>query len=120
VDLYVDTDPGTGPAEQQVTTGVDLRNQDRGPTALFKKTLAGGGVVLLDGTTSTDPDNDPLTYCWYDSTVTGSVGLCGPHSIADSAYFRYTTTPGSPHSITLTVTDPSGLSSTSAADSFNS
>jgi hypothetical protein len=43
--------------------------------------------------------------------VTSTVGTCGPHSISDSAYFRYMTAPGN-HTITLTVTDPSGLPST--------
>jgi Tfp pilus assembly protein PilE len=109
-DLYIDTDPGKGPAEQEVTTGVELRNQDRGPTAAFKWNGAGSGIVVLDGTTSTDPDNDPLTYCWYDAAAAGTVGFCNTGSIAASPYFRYSTTTGN-HSITLTVTDPSGLSS---------
>jgi Tfp pilus assembly protein PilE len=108
-DLYIDTDPGTGPAEQEVTTGVELRNQDRGPTAAFKWNGAGSGVVVLDGSSSTDPDNDPLTYCWYDAVASGTVGFCNTGSIAASPYFRYSTATGS-HSITLTVTDPSGLS----------
>lgn len=118
VDLFVDTDPGKGSAEQQVSSGVNLRNQDRPPTAVFTPTLAGGGVVVLDGSASTDPDNDPLTYCWYDTYASGSVGVCGAHSVGDSAYFRYRTTAGTPHTITLTVTDPSGLPSTSAPQTF--
>ncbi|HEU4975993.1 MAG TPA: hypothetical protein VFT50_12945 [Baekduia sp.] len=113
-DLYVDPDPTSGPAEQQVTTGVELRNQDRAPTASFTVTTPGGGVAVLDGSTSTDPDNDPLTYCWYDTAATGTVGDCGAHSISDATYFRYRVDPaGTQHSIYLTVTDPSGLPSTS-------
>jgi hypothetical protein len=112
VDLRVDTDPGTGPAEQQVTTGVDLRNQDRAPTATFTYTLPQAGVALLDGTGSSDPDNDPLEYCWYDSKATSTVGGCGPNSIGASATLTYRpATTGDEHEITLTVTDPSGLPS---------
>jgi Tfp pilus assembly protein PilE len=111
VDLYVDIDPGTGPREQQVSTGVDLRNQDRGPTASFTPSGAGSGILVLDASGSTDPDNDPLTYCWYDPAATSTVGDCGANSISDSEYFRYMTTSGN-HTITLIVTDPSGLSST--------
>ncbi|HMJ32719.1 MAG TPA: hypothetical protein VK501_02290 [Baekduia sp.] len=118
VDLFVDIDPATGPKEQQVSTGVNLRNQDRAPIAAFAQMAAGGGVLVLDGSTSTDPDNDPLTYCWYDPLATGSVGTCGPHSISDSAYFRYTTTTGW-HTITLTVTDPSGLPNTHTEPPIN-
>jgi type II secretory pathway pseudopilin PulG len=110
-DLYVDPDPATGPAEQQITTGVTLRNQDRAPVAAFTATPAGGGVVLLDASTSTDPDNDPLSYCWYDLATSASVGTCGTGSISSAQFFKYTTTTGSKQ-IKLVVTDPSGLPST--------
>jgi type II secretory pathway pseudopilin PulG len=108
VDLFIDTDPGKGPAEQQITTGVNLRNQDQAPTASFTWTPASSGIVVLDGTGSSDPDNDPLDYCWYDPVATGTVGNCGAKSIGASPYFRYRAASGS-HQITLTVTDPSGI-----------
>ena len=108
VDLFVDTDPGKGPAEQRITTGVNLRNQDQAPTASFMWTPASSGIVVLDGTASSDPDNDPLDYCWYDPVATGTVGNCGAKSIGASPYFRYRAASG-PHQITLTVTDPSGI-----------
>jgi type II secretory pathway pseudopilin PulG len=122
VDLYVDTTPGRSAAEQQVVTGVDLRNQDAAPTAAFTYTLAGGGIVALDGTSSSDPDNDPLDFCWYDAQApsTTTAGTCGPHSVGDTPTVRYRTTAQTPHAMTLTVTDPSGLSSTSPAQTFTS
>jgi Tfp pilus assembly protein PilE len=111
VDLRIDTDPGVGPKPQQVTSGVDLRNQDRAPTATFSYTLPQAGVALLDGSASSDPDNDPLSFCWYDSLATSTVGTCGPHSVGASATLRYrpSQTGAAQHAITLTVTDPSGL-----------
>jgi Tfp pilus assembly protein PilE len=119
VDLWVDTDPGTGPAAQRVTTGVNLRNQDRAPTAKFIYTLPEAGVALLDGTSSTDADNDPLSYCWYDAQATSTVADCGARSIGASATLRYRpATTGNAHTITLTVTDPSGLPS-SDTKTFN-
>jgi type II secretory pathway pseudopilin PulG len=120
VDLFVDTEPGRGSLEQQVTTGVNLRNQDRPPTAAFGISFSTGGVVVLDGSASSDPDNDPLTYCWYDAMASTTVGTCGAHSIGESPYFRYRTTPGTDHIITLTVADPSGLPSTLTKPQFTS
>jgi type II secretory pathway pseudopilin PulG len=121
IDLYVDTTPGKGSAEQQVSTGVNLRNQDAAPTASMTATPGATGILVLDGTASSDPDNDPLDYCWYDSAVTGSVGTCGPHSIGETPSFRYSydTTAGVAHSVTLKVTDPSGLTSTSSPYPFS-
>ena len=120
VDLFVDTTPGYGSAEQEVSTAVDLRNQDRPPTAAFSMAGPTGGIVVLDGSASTDPDNDPLTYCWYDTAATSTVGTCGAGSVSDAAYFRYRTTAGTQHTITLTVTDPSGLSSSMTQPQFTS
>jgi hypothetical protein len=123
VNLFVDTTPGKGSAEQQVSTGINLRNQDAAPTAVMTPPTSGGiGILVLDGTASTDPDNDPLDYCWYDTAVTTSVGTCGPGSIGDTASLRYRFTAGTntAHSVTLKVTDPSGLTSTSDPYSFTS
>jgi hypothetical protein len=119
-DLFVDTTPGYGSAEQEVSTGVDLRNQDAPPTARFTAGLAGGGIIVLDGSGSTDPDNDPLDFCWYDSNASGSVGTCGDHSVGDTPTMRYSTTAGTPHTLTVTVTDPSGLSATSDPQTLTS
>ncbi len=120
VNLLVDTTPGTGSAEQQVSTGVNLRNQDAPPTAVMTPPTSGGiGILVLDGTGSTDPDNDPLDYCWYDSLATTSVGTCGAHSIGDTPSLRYRYSSGT-HSVTLKVTDPSGLTSTSDPYPFTS
>jgi hypothetical protein len=119
VNLYVDTNPGKGSAEQQISTGINLRNQDAAPTAKASVTSNGGPIAVLDGTQSTDPDNDPLDFCWYDSLATSTVGTCGAHSVGDTASMRYSTTATGTHSITLKVTDPSGLSSTSDPTTFN-
>jgi PKD domain-containing protein len=108
ISLFVDIDPGKGAREEQVTTGVNLRNQDEAPTAAFSWAPSSSGLVVLDGTASSDPDNDPLSYCWYDPVASGSIGDCGTHSIGASPYFRYRASSGA-HTITLTVTDPSGL-----------
>jgi hypothetical protein len=57
-------------------------------------------VVALDGTCSSDPDNDPLTYTW-----TGPFGtVTGPNPTA--------TLPKGIHAITLTVDDGEGGTAT--------
>lgn len=118
IDLYIDTTPGRSAAEQQISTGINLRNQDAPPTARAAVTLSGSSIAVLDGMASTDPDNDPLDYCWYDAAATSSVGTCGPHSVGDTPSMRYRITTLGTHSVTLTVTDPSGLSSTTDPNPF--
>jgi PKD repeat protein len=51
-----------------------------------------------------------MSYCWFDAGFTGSFGRCGTGSFGDTPVVRYSTTSGT-HTITLTVSDPSGLSS---------
>ena len=44
-----------------------------------------GSTVMLDGSGSTDPENDPLAFSWTLSTPVGSVAqLAGPDSVAPS------------------------------------
>jgi PKD repeat protein len=109
VDLFVDLEPARAPKEQEISSGVFLRNQDRPPTASFTWSTT-AGVATLNASTSSDPDNDPMSYCWFDAGFTGSFGRCGTGSFGDTPVVRYSTTSGT-HTITLTVSDPSGLSS---------
>jgi hypothetical protein len=69
------------------------------PTA--QATLKAGAIVKLDGSPSSDPDLDILTYEWKDKGV----------KIAEGAIAEVTLAVGT-HSITLTVRDPKGAAST--------
>jgi hypothetical protein len=119
VDLYVDLSSADSAEEQRVSTGVNLRNQDRAPSISdFTYSTPEPGLVVLNASLATDPDNDPLAYCWFDKAkpATTSVGSCIGNAtiggaIADVPVFRYRTTSGT-HWITLTVTDPSDLPAT--------
>ena len=63
---------------------------------------AGGQTpVLLDGSKSSDPDGDTLTYLWSEGAAT--LGT----NVMQSALFTYGL-----HTVTLTVTDPGGAFST--------
>jgi hypothetical protein len=89
------------PLPSELSTTIFLRNQNRRPTAAFTAT-PGAGEIVLNGSTSADPEGDPLTYIWKDNgTVIGS-----------GIVFKYAVTAGSTHSITLTVRDPALLEST--------
>lgn len=71
--------------------------------ATAQATSKQGAAIQLDGSQSSDPDGDPLTYSWKD----------GNQVIADTAVANVSLAVGR-HSITLTVTDNRGGSSTSA------
>ena len=70
---------------------------DAGPSQLVVAETPAGALVTLDGSTSSDPDGDPLTYTW-----TGPFALNG--GIAWGVSPSVTLPVGS-HTITLTVSD---------------
>ena len=63
-----------------------------------------GAVVGLDGSGSTDPDGDALTYTWTGPFAEGGGTVTGVSPLV--------TLPVGEHTITLTVEDPSGETST--------
>lgn len=70
--------------------------------ATAQATLKQGAIVKLDGSPSSDPDLDVLTYVWKDNGV----------AFAEGALVDATLAVGT-HVITLTVTDPKGAAHTS-------
>jgi len=72
--------------------------------ATIEATSAAGAAVMLDGTGSSDQDNDPLSFAWKDNG----------NQIATTATANVTLGLGN-HSITLTVSDGKGGVTTSAA-----
>jgi len=98
VDLFVDDQAGTGPPETEISTGVFLRNQNRLPEACFTATPTADGV-LLNGSTSFDPEGQPLDYLWY----------ADGEEIGDGVTFLHNTSAGASHAYSLRVSDPAGL-----------
>jgi hypothetical protein len=108
IDLRMDLDPTRSPAATRVASTVFLRNQNRSPVAAFSATPTAQGL-LLNGSASSDPEDDPLTYCWYDAaaaTVAAPPTPCeaGPY-IGGGITLGYSVPSGATRSIWLVVYD---------------
>jgi type II secretory pathway component PulJ len=108
ISLILDTTPGGGPVnapdETRIDSGIFLRNQNQPPTASFTAAVTGSRHIILNASNSNDSENQSLTYTWKDgSTTIDANGQTGD----------YPTTSGS-HTMSLTVTDPGGLSATTS------
>ena len=100
ISLLVDLERGQGPEPAELSSGVFLRNQNRAPAASFTATV-GATEIVLNASSSSDPEGDPLTYIWRDSGTEVGRGIV----------LRYRPAKGN-HSISLEVQDSSGLSAT--------
>jgi len=100
VALLVDLERGKGPEPTELSSGVFLRNQNRAPTASFTATV-GATEIVLNGSASSDPEGDPLTYVWKN----------GSTEIGRGVVLKWKPAKGS-YPITLQVLDPAGLTAT--------
>ena len=92
-----------GPQQYAPEAGVFLRNQNRRPVAAFSASATAQGIVL-NGSASSDPEGEPLTYVWYDGTT----------KIGEGITFTYPVAAGSSHTIQLKVYDPAVLEGVAA------
>lgn len=98
-DLYIDVVPTLRPPESRLESGVYLRNQNKGPTATFTATATKQRHVLLNGSGSADPEGGALIFKWFDGSTQIGTGLtCDCIALATGN-----------RTITLEVSDPSGL-----------
>lgn len=103
--LYLDVNPGTRPGESELSSSIDLRNENRPPKAGFTAVQLGAGRhVLLNASESTDPDGLALTYKWWDGASLLSTNA--------EQYETASLEKGSKHTFRLEVADPGGLKST--------
>ncbi|MDQ3770202.1 MAG: hypothetical protein M3370_12110 [Actinomycetota bacterium] len=116
VDLFVDMDPLRPPGETRLRSGAFLRNQNRAPTAAFTVPRPVGGKVTLNGSPSSDPEGQPLTYVWMVRLPSGAEKQLGegitcecPTNATDFPSQRLDPNPA-PYKVWLEVTDPGGLS----------
>lgn len=99
--LFVDSTPVARPKETKLESAIFLRNANRAPTAFLSASATGSGQVVLNGTMSTDPEDELLRYSWK---VDGATIAQTSETVDLSAL------PAGNHPVELTVTDPGGLS----------
>jgi hypothetical protein len=122
VSVFVDLDVTKRPKETDLSSAVYLRNQNRPPIATL---IAKGSVqgLLLNGSLSTDPEGDLLTYCWYDSAAPSvdQAGMdakrlpCTPGPLVGTGVtFLHAVPYGATRTVWLEVRDPGNLAGVSA------
>lgn len=104
LNLFMNSEPERRSNEVGLRTGVFLRNQNRAPTAAFTATEVGLDHILLNGSSSDDPEGRPLEFHWYVDGVRVGQGLVYDHVVPG---------PGT-YSISLRVWDSGGLVTDSA------
>jgi prepilin-type N-terminal cleavage/methylation domain-containing protein len=118
VNLYVDKNPGHQPGPTELTTGVYLRNELAAPTAKFTPILTAnqqGADVMLNGSPSSDPNGQVLSYQWYKGvscpTPPSSPPTSGAISGATTQVYDAGQFPASPpqQTFALAVTNSGGL-----------
>ncbi len=125
--LYVDPNPGRAPAELRVVSGIYLRNQNEKPVPAFTSSPVAGSprTVILNASSSTDPEGRTLAYDWF--LGNGAISLTPEEACAteikqkangtsliylgQGVTYRYTVPAGvgSPMNIQLVVRDPGCL-----------
>jgi prepilin-type N-terminal cleavage/methylation domain-containing protein len=100
----VDWAPNRDHRETELRTTVNLRNLNRAPTASMACQGLANGHALCDGSSSTDPDGQPLTYAWK---------MNGTALPTESSYRldKFPLTSKVTYSFQLTVTDTAGVTS---------
>jgi hypothetical protein len=99
--IFIDYDPTRSPPETVLQSGVFLRNQNQAPTASFTATPGGSHKVVLNGSASSDPEGQDLTYKWYDGTTLIGTGITFTYAAPCTTTCQRT--------ISLKVFDPAGL-----------
>lgn len=99
----IDEIGGTSSTTQQVTVAPLGAPVDQPPVAVFSASI-NGQALTVDGSNSSDPDIDPLTFLWDFGDGGSAVGVTASHVYALSG--NYT--------VTLTVADPTGLTNSTS------
>jgi prepilin-type N-terminal cleavage/methylation domain-containing protein len=113
--LFLDPDPVHPPQEATLTTRVFLRNQNRPPTAAFTATVS-GHTITLNGSSSEDPENNPLLFQWLNAGAPLDASEQDPHS---GAIRTLDAAPGTTYQLSLRVVDVGRLDARSATHTIS-
>jgi hypothetical protein len=106
VHLFLDVNPNqTRPGESELSDGIFLRNGLIPPVARFTVSIL-RRRAQLNGSTSSDPNGQALSYKWYLDGKT--------EPIATTQQFETGEISKGAHTFTLTVTDTAGLSNSTS------
>ena len=107
------TDPDGLESTDEVSVSIVFENQPPVAHAGTDQTVSEGETVNLDGSGSTDPDGDGLSYQWVQTDASGyEVSLTNATSVTPSFTAPDVTAGGASLTFELTVTDTGGLTST--------
>jgi type II secretory pathway pseudopilin PulG len=129
IQLWVDAQEGDQVSELNVSTGVFLRNQNEGPTAVAGWSKIDKEKVLLNGAGSSDPEGRTLEYFWFEGTPPTAAEIAAtpctavpPNVVWQGVTFLKKfdpSTAGQPKTFYLLVRDPGCLTSLSSPINFN-
>lgn len=117
-DVLVDLNVNAAPRAMRVSSAVYLRNQNEHPTAAFTVSRLATAKVLLNGSSSSDPEGRTLRFYWFKGSA--PTFRCDQAPPAGSTYWQGVTltyvfpeSPGTQVPFVLVVCDPGDLQATS-------
>jgi type II secretory pathway pseudopilin PulG len=115
VSLYADKNPSHLPGATQLTSGIYMRNALQAPIATFTPTKTAnqsGTDIYLNGSASSDPNGQALSYQWYSSGPCPSSGVpTGAISGATTQEYDAGTYSSGSRTFSLVITTTAGLTS---------